>query len=322
MKTVTFGVNCAPSLAIRSLLQLASEVDKEFPLATKILREMMYVDEVLARAHDLDLALQAREQLRSALASAGFSLRKWTANDEKILKDLPGEHLLTENFLEIEDESKAKALGIRWNAKSDTFYFSVKPIGCRRGDFTKREELSIIATLFDPAGWLGHTGRDERLTEASSHRWIQFITDYDILNGVKLERWIGFEPRCNVEIHGFSDASERAYRACVYSRVISFDGVVQTNLLITKSRVAPLKAISLPRLELCGALLLAALIESLRTDLRYTFEEFSTLLARVGSCFNSRPLCPLSEDVDCVVGLTPGHFLIGGPLLSPPEPQI
>ncbi|XP_075162598.1 uncharacterized protein LOC142235215 [Haematobia irritans] len=283
IKTVTFGVNCAPFLAIRSLLQLASEVEDEYPLATKILREMMYVDDVLAGAHNLDLALHAREQLRSALSSAGFSLRKWTANDERILKDLPAEHLLRENFLEIEDESKAKTLGIRWNAKSDTFYFSVKPISCRRDDFTKREVLSIIATLFDPAGWLGpviviakmlmqqiwleKTGWDERLTEASSHRWNQFITDYNILNDVKLERWIGFEPRCNVEIHGFSDASERAYGACVYSRVISSDGIVQTNLLIAKSRVAPLKAISLPRLELCGALLLAELIASLRTDL-------------------------------------------------------
>ncbi|XP_075167660.1 uncharacterized protein LOC142239773 [Haematobia irritans] len=57
-------------------------------------------------------------------------------------------------------------------------------------------------------------------------------------------------------------------------------------------------------------------------NLKYTFEEFSTLLARVESCLNSRPLCPLSEDASCLDALTPGHFLVGGPLLSPPEPQI
>ncbi|XP_065356163.1 uncharacterized protein LOC135950555 [Calliphora vicina] len=56
--------------------------------------------------------------------------------------------------------------------------------------------------------------------------------------------------------------------------------------------------------------------------LKYTFEEFSTLLARIESCLNSRPLCPLSESADCLDVLTPGHFLIGGPLLTPPELEI
>ncbi|XP_075157510.1 uncharacterized protein LOC142230767 [Haematobia irritans] len=282
MKTVTFGVNCAPFLAIRSLLQLASEVQKDLPLATQILRKMMYVDDVLAGAHDLSLALEARDQLVCALSSAGFSLRKWTANDERILKDLPAEHLLIENFLEIDGESRTKTLGIRWNAREDIFYFSVKPID-KRGDFTKREVLSVISALFDPAGWLGpiiivakmlmqqiwmdKTGWDEYLTESCNRRWNQFISDYNILNDIKLERWIGFEPLCNLEIHGFSDASERAYGACVYSRTKSSSGVVQTRLLIAKSRVAPLKTISLPRLELCGALLLAELMSSLKTDL-------------------------------------------------------
>ncbi|XP_075151025.1 uncharacterized protein LOC142225133 [Haematobia irritans] len=281
MKTVTFGLNCAPFLAIRTLLQLASEIEKELPLAAKILRHMMYVDDALAGAHEVSLAIKARDQLISALSSAGFSMRKWTSNDERILQGLPKDHLLAENFLEIDAESKAKTLGIRWNAKSDNFYFSVNPI-LRKANFTKREVLSIIAALFDPAGWLGpvivvakmlmqqiwndKTGWDENLTDSSSIRWNQFISDYDSLNAVKLERWIGFEPCCNFEIHGFSDASERAYGACVYARIES-NGVIRTNLLFAKSRVAPLKTVSLPRLELCGALLLAELMGALRTDL-------------------------------------------------------
>ncbi|XP_058987604.1 uncharacterized protein LOC131806835 [Musca domestica] len=154
LKTVTFGVNCAPFLAIRTLLRLASDVEEELPLAAKILRRMMYVDDALAGAHELELAIEARDQFVCALSSAGFSMRKWTSNNEKILQGLPPDHLLTENFLEIEDESNTKTLGVRWNAKSDFFYFSVKPIEMKL-EFTKREVLSIIASLFDPAGWLG-----------------------------------------------------------------------------------------------------------------------------------------------------------------------
>lgn len=58
------------------------------------------------------------------------------------------------------------------------------------------------------------------------------------------------------------------------------------------------------------------------SNLKYNFEEFSTLLARIEACLNSRPLCPLSDDVSSLDALTPGHFLVGGPILSPPEPEI
>ncbi|XP_075162763.1 uncharacterized protein LOC142235394 [Haematobia irritans] len=283
LKTVTFGINCAPFLAIRSLLQLANDVENDLPLAARILRNMMYVDDALAGAHELSLAIDARNQLIAALSSAGFSMRKWTSNDERILTDIPVEDLLSEHFLEIDEDSKAKTLGIRWNAKKDIFYFSVKPIS-RKGDFTKREVLSIIATLFDPAGWLGpiiivakmlmqkiwteKTDWDECLSESSTLRWRQFIDDYEHINNIELTRWIGFSPNCQVEIHGFSDASEKAYGACVYARIKSVHGAIQTHLLLAKSRVAPVKTISLPRLELCGALLLAELIDVLRTDLK------------------------------------------------------
>ncbi|XP_075153596.1 uncharacterized protein LOC142227128 [Haematobia irritans] len=284
LKTVTFGINCAPFLAIRSLLQLAKDVEDELPLAARILRHMMYVDDALAGSHDISLALDARNQLITALSSAGFSMKKWTSNDERILRDLPAEDLLSEHFLEIDEESKAKTLGIRWNAKKDSFYFSVKPI-LQEDIFTKRRVLSIISTLFDPAGWLGpviivakmlmqqiwteKTDWDECLTESSDLQWRQFVKDYENLNNVQLPRWIGFDPNCHIEFHGFSDASEKAYGACVYARVQSADGDIQTHLLLAKSRVAPLKTISLPRLELCGALLLAELIGALRADLSF-----------------------------------------------------
>ncbi|XP_073831801.1 uncharacterized protein [Musca autumnalis] len=282
LRTVTFGVNCAPFLAIRTLLQLASDVENELPLAAKILRRMMYVDDALAGAHELELAIRARDQLIQALSSAGFRMRKWTSNDERILNGLPSDHLLSEHFLEIEDESTAKTLGIRWNAKGDHFYFSVNPID-HKMFFTKRVVLSIIASLFDPAGWLGPVivvakmlmqqiwsegiGWDQGLTGKCHDQWHQFVSDYTSVNQIKIPRWVGFQPSAQVEIHGFSDASEKAYGACVYVRVVTDDGSVRSNLLLAKSRVAPLKVVSLPRLELCGALLLSDLMGSIKTDL-------------------------------------------------------
>lgn len=63
-----------------------------------------------------------------------------------------------------------------------------------------------------------------------------------------------------IELHGFSDASERAYGACIYVRTVSNNGEASCNLMCSKSRVAPLKPTTIPRLELCAALLLAQLM--------------------------------------------------------------
>ncbi|XP_075990293.1 uncharacterized protein LOC142985936 [Anticarsia gemmatalis] len=54
---------------------------------------------------------------------------------------------------------------------------------------------------------------------------------------------------------------------------------------------------------------------------KLTFEQFTTLLTQIEACLNSRPLCPLTEDVDDLEYLTPGHFLIGGPLFSLPQQE-
>ncbi|XP_068143025.1 uncharacterized protein [Drosophila tropicalis] len=58
------------------------------------------------------------------------------------------------------------------------------------------------------------------------------------------------------------------------------------------------------------------------STVKYTFEELSTLLCRIEACLNSRPISPMSEDPEDLLALSPGHFLIGGPLLSIAEPEI
>lgn len=62
-------------------------------------------------------------------------------------------------------------------------------------------------------------------------------------------------------------------------------------------------------------------LKKISGQIRYTFEEFATILASIESCLNSRPLTPLSDDQDDLAALTPGHFLIGSSLLTPAEPE-
>ncbi|XP_070075760.1 uncharacterized protein [Drosophila takahashii] len=271
LKTVTFGVNCAPYLAIRVLKQLADDVDQQFPKASHIIRNFMYVDDVLAGSNSQQEAQLAIQELVTALNSAGFPLRKWTSNHKGVLKDIPNEHLLHSEFLNIDAESTAKTLGIRWRATTDEFYF-VPPEISVKSSYTKREVLSQITKLFDPAGWLApfivrakifmqeiwlqELGWDDNLPDEMSHRWQVFLQSYSDLDQIRIPRWVGYQPQVKIELHGFCDASQKAYGAALYVRV-EVGQQILTNLLTAKTRVAPVKTVSLPRLELCGALLLA-----------------------------------------------------------------
>ena len=68
----------------------------------------------------------------------------------------------------------------------------------------------------------------------------------------------------SMELHGFSDASEEAYAAVVYLRMIDSQDNIHTSLVTSKTRVSPIEKLTIPRLELCGALLLSRLLNHVK----------------------------------------------------------
>ncbi|XP_075168002.1 uncharacterized protein LOC142240188 [Haematobia irritans] len=289
LKTVTFGVNAAPFLAIRTLLELSKDCQTLYPKASCILRQEVYVDDVLSGAHSVAEAQDKQYQLVKALSSAGFPLKKLTSNSTTLLQCWPREDLLDEEFLKIEDHSAIKTLGIRWNAMTDSFYYNVDSIEVTPHT-TKRKILSVIARLFDPLGWLGPTiviakilmqdlwseklGWDDEVPPPILKRWCSFAENLQKVSEVKIQRWIRYSPRAAVQIHGFSDASEKAYCAAVYLRVLDNDEKTHVNLLVAKTKVAPIKKTTIPKLELCGAELLARLIQQVVKDVDFQYELF------------------------------------------------
>ncbi|XP_059223145.1 uncharacterized protein LOC131996956 [Stomoxys calcitrans] len=237
----------------------------------------MYVDDALVGAHSVSDAIGARLQLVQALKSAGFQMRKWTSNSRDILSDIPSEDLLRDDFLQFDDRSTAKTLGIRWNAMSDCFYFSIQPFPATNA-FSKREVLSQISKLFDPAGWLSpciiiakiimqqiwmeKTDWDEIISPSTLSQWRLFQDNYLLINQIRVPRWFQYIPNSKIQFHGFCDASEKAYAAVLYVRIEVNDSIA-TNLVLSKTRVAPIKTLSIPRLELCGAALLADMIDGI-----------------------------------------------------------
>ena len=102
---------------------------------------------------------------------------------------------------------------------------------------------------------------DEPVTEEIYELWARWRIELPLLSKIPIPRCIFQKDLqiCTRELHGFSDASEKAYSAVVYLRIQHNDGNILVSLLSSKTREAPLKKLTIPRLELCGALLLAHL---------------------------------------------------------------
>jgi hypothetical protein len=141
----------------------------------------------------------------------------------------------------------------------------------------------VIARIYDPLRllapvivrakillqrvWALKVDWDESLPSDLHSEWKRYYSQLTLLNNIRFPRKVIIKIAVNIELHGFCDASEKAYGACVYVRTTNGDGTIQTILLTARSKVAPLKTLIIPRLELSGALLLTSLISVVKNSL-------------------------------------------------------
>ncbi|XP_071576252.1 uncharacterized protein [Temnothorax nylanderi] len=126
----------------------------------------------------------------------------------------------------------------------------------------------VIAKLVLQDLWQSGLDWDESVPQDAHTKWMQFKLQLPNIKELQIPRCVrGCADHQDIEIHGFCDASQRAYGACVYIRIKVGQDEYKSFLLCSKSRVAPLKAVTLARLELLAALLLAQLADKARASL-------------------------------------------------------
>ncbi|XP_063979923.1 uncharacterized protein LOC135163947 [Diachasmimorpha longicaudata] len=286
LNTVTFGLASAPYLAIRCLHQLADDEQHQYPIGAMILKRDLYVDDLLTGAKNREEALIIRSELEKLMKLGCFNLRQWASNDPTLLQGLPSEDI--NKHLQIRDSTTLKTLGIYWDSATDQIKYSVK-IAPDIQQITKRVVLSETAKLFDPLGllspviivakafiqrlWALKIHWDTILPAEPQREWLQLYQQLPLLEQTTFPRGALIPEATNIQLHGFCDASKMAYGACLYLRSSDSRGNVEINLLCSKSRVAPLKEQTIPRLELCGAHLLTTLVANVKKAIHYDIDE-------------------------------------------------
>ena len=307
---VVFGVKSSPFLLNGTLRYHLQNYEKTDPLFVQQMIDSLYVDDMVFSTSTLECAYGMYEKAKERMMSGGSRLRKWVTNNQELAERIKCREESRERNCDSEkqsEESYAKAtlgftgepsmhkvLGLDWNFDNDTVLFDFKPILKKAEAMTptKREVLSLMAGVFDPLGLISpvqlsmkvlfqqlckeNVGWDDELEGPLKLRWESWIKSLSKAGGISIERFAlqGSNEGETIQkgtLHGFCDASKDAYCAMVYVVYETSEGL-KASLLTSKTRVAPLKPMTIPRLELMAARILAQLMETAKEAIKSHIE--------------------------------------------------
>jgi hypothetical protein len=280
-----FGGIWSPNAANYALRKTADDNEgEEYSEACELVRRAFYVDDCLKAVDSVEHGVKLIKQLTALLAKGGFHITKWLSNAPAVTSCVPECDRVKTNFVDV----YAKALGVDWNVEEDKFVFAKelpdKPM-------TRRGILGVLCAVYDPLGVLSplvvtaklilqelaRRSADwiEQLTDEDSHNWRKWRSSMSEAKCLQFDRCARPHVFINsrIQLHHFCDASQRAYGTVSYLRMINECGAVHCVFVLSRSRVAPLKTLSIPRLELMAAVLAVEVDRVLRRELDVNIEQ-------------------------------------------------
>ena len=282
-----FGGVWSPSCASFALRRVAADHKMNFPEGTiRTVLKNFYADDCLKAVGTTEGAINIVRSLCQLLALGGFRLTKWISNDRKVLEAVPvGERAKGVRDLDLDGSSLPveRGLGIHWDTEVDQFSVQIKR---KRREFTRRGLLSVVSSVYDPLGLvcpfvLGamiifqdecKSGKDwdDPLSPENQVRWSKWLDELPLLGQFKVERCLmpaDFGRPVKYELHHFCEASLSAYGSVSYLRAVNAKGKIRCTLLLGKSRLAPIRQTTIPRLELCAAVIAVRMDRMLSREL-------------------------------------------------------
>tara|TARA_B110001454_G_scaffold196478_1_gene199376 strand:- start:542 stop:6220 length:5679 start_codon:yes stop_codon:yes gene_type:complete len=288
VSAVSFGdkpAGAIASLALRKTAEMYAEIS---PSAAKTITENSYVDDIVDSFCDESTATEVIQKSNEILAKGGFRIKEWTVSSYP-------DHESVMKLGQDSKETQSRVLGVGWNPSKDDLQFETKiNFSAKRRNIhvgsnitkdeiekevpaklTRRMILSQVNGIFDPLGLLSpfvvkakimlrkltteeNAGWDDPITEQQRSNWCNFFQEMFDCESIEFNRSTKPENAIGLPVLViFSDASKEAFGACAYVRWETSNGDFKASLLFAKSKLAPMKAITIPRLELNAALLAA-----------------------------------------------------------------
>ena len=285
MNVHIFGAVSSPSIANYALKKAGSVSSNQ--LVRDTIHSNFYVDDCLKSVESSEIATSLVTDLRKQCTEGGFFLTKFISNSYDVMRSIPSsDHSkeMSKRDLDYEGLPIERALGVQWNVESDRIQFSTvmkdKPL-------TRRGILSVVSSLYDPLGFVApvilpakkilqdlccgpHLGWDEEVPKEIAIKWHKWLATIPRLEEIAIDRCVkprDFTDVISKQLHAFSDASSSGYGSVVYLRLQNSQGQYHVSFLIGKSRLAPLKATTIPRLELTAAVTSVRLAQMMKREL-------------------------------------------------------
>lgn len=284
---VIFGEKLSPFMAVRSVIQCAREASSEYPNAAKTIETDFYMDDCVTGAEFEEKAIELAMEMDIILKGGGFELRKWQSNSKRLVRAMKSKN---DDCVVFSEEEGTTVLGLKWLMETDQFTFVVKNPESKE-KITKRSIASCVAQIYDPNGyvspviikgkiliqdlWRLKVDWDDEIPADLEQKWKEFWSDITLLQDFKIDRWLETGGKSKVHIHGFSDSGEPGLGAAIYARVEHPNGTTTCKLITSKSRVTPLKTMTMPRLELAAAELLSRLVKELKESMEWNEVDYT-----------------------------------------------
>ncbi|XP_055613814.1 uncharacterized protein LOC129760233 [Uranotaenia lowii] len=313
-----FGATCSPAHSQYVKNLNAAKYAKHYPEAADVVINSHYVDDCLKSVDTDEQAIELAQQVSEIHANGGFKIVNWMSSSKTVLNKLGETDPSTIKTLRFNTETGTNAderlLGMTWHPDEDVFKFTLtfqKDIAeIINGNIipTKRQLLRLVMSIFDPLGivsnfiihgkiiiqdlWRVKTGWDEEIPPKVYSRFKLWATSLKDIEKVRVHRcyFPGYQVDSyqSLQLHIFVDASEEAYAAVAYFRIVDYS-YVRCALVSSKTKVAPLQLLSIPRLELLAAVIgvrLRKTIEagmSLKINKTYFWSDSTTVLSWIRS---------------------------------------
>ena len=290
-----FGAASSPTCANYALQRVGIDNKDQSPIAAKAIANNFYMDDFMKSFQTVEEGKQIFRQLQPLLSKYGFELKKWISNEESINELIPEDLRSKSAVKKIEIDPTAEdpsVLGLQWSIEDDTLQVCrgtkkevLQPI-------TQRKVLSQVSSVFDPIGlfapftvemrrmlktiWskLGQQW-DETIEPEYEKYFLEWKEQLPVLAETTIRRKYFNDKTDHVELHLFADASEHTMCAVAYLRANAKEQSAEVSFVIGKCRVAPMRHMSIPRLELQAAVMAVRLKEQIVKELEQPVHSFA-----------------------------------------------